>query len=64
MLLADRVWEMADSEAEALLDVVAPRSRGVYALERGGTLVLVNEPYDGERVRGYEADGWHVRHRG
>ena len=58
VLVNDRAYEVEDEFARRLAETMADLSKGVGAVERDGTMVMVNEPP--EAAEGYEADGWRV----
>lgn len=63
VVINGRAFSMARAEYESLLSMIAPRSKGIYGLQKGDTVMLVNEPYSAQRVLEHEADGWTVRYR-
>lgn len=64
VLSPHRLYDMTDGQFRGFLKVVAAMvpEGTVYALEKGQVAELVNEPYDSETARGYEADGFTVHH--
>lgn len=63
LVVGSNAYSMGAEELESVLSLVAPKSKGIYALRKGGTVMLVNEPYTAQRVLEHEADGWTVRYR-
>lgn len=64
VLINDSAYEMDDVRAEQVARFVAPFSKGIYAIEKDGTMMLVDEPYSAQRVLELAADGYAVRHNG
>lgn len=63
LVVGSSAYSMGAEELESVLSLVAPKSKGIYALRKGGTVMLVNEPYSPQKVLEYEADGWNVSYR-
>lgn len=63
VVIDDKAYTMDYEQADKLAEAVAGSSKGIYAVEKGGVMMLVNAPYSAERVLEYEANGYRVRYR-